>query len=818
MKGPIRGWTVWRSRVWLDPMNAISPFLRLCLRSLFQVAWAGAWACGAVAQTDAATAPAAPVLKPSSLLPPLLPPQSRVALPLFIQADHVSGRPDLDLLLLGNVQLRRADTLIRAERIDYFQPTDTARARGRVRINQAGNVFEGPDLDLKIESFEGSISEPRYQLLRSQGHGQARRVDFLSEKRAVIHQGNYTSCARKPGPSWMPDWLISADKLTLDSESGDAEVQNGALYFKDTAVVRVPSFSFPMTSQRRSGFLPPTIETNSVDGLTYSQPYYWNLAPNRDVLITPRLMSSRGLNLSTEFRYLESVLPPVQGTAKLDLMPDDRLTGNTRWGAAWQHQGQLDTRSARLGPMNLGLNISRVSDDNYWKDFPRNNVNGALRLLPADATLGYARGGLTSQLRTLRWQTLQDASAPITPPYDLVPKLGAQYRWAYPSGLDVVLLGEMTRFQSNREFLGLSNENGQRMVSQVQAAQSWITPYGSVTPKLMLHARSYQFDQTLAATGVRSASVVIPSYSVDAGAVFERPTQLFAKDWVQTLEPRIFYVNTPFKDQNSLPNYDSASYDFNIATIFTENAFTGYDRISDSHQVTTGATSRFLDPRSGAERARLVLAQRYRLRAQEVVLPGGTAATEQLSDTLAGTQFQLANAWSLDSALQYSPDAMRFVRSTVAGRYRPGPYRVLNLAYRYKADAVGAAGGEFVDTSWQWPLQNLLSGGGSADSDLGAAPGRWYTVGRLNYNQQESRLVDALMGLEYDAGCWLTRIALDRYQLTADRSVQRVMFQMEFSGMSRVGSNITGVFKDYVPRYQNLRDYGGFPSRFGQYE
>ncbi len=799
-------------------MNAIPPFLHLCLRTLFQAAWAGVWVSGAVAQTDAASAPGAPVLKPSSLLPPLLPPQSRVALPLFIQADHVSGRPDLDLLLLGNVQLRRADTLIQAERIDYFQPTDTARARGRVRINQAGNVFEGPDLDLKIESFEGSISEPRYQLLRSQGHGQARRVDFLSEKRAVIHQGNYTSCARKPGPSWMPDWLISADKLTLDSETGDAEVQNGALYFKDTAVVRVPSFSFPMTSQRRSGFLPPTIETNSVDGLTYSQPYYWNLAPNRDVLITPRLMSTRGLNLSTEFRYLESVLPPVQGTAKLDLMPDDRLTGKTRWGTAWQHQGQLDTRSARLGPMNLGLNISRVSDDNYWKDFPRNNVNGALRLLPADATLGYARGGLTSQFRTLRWQTLQDASSPITPPYDMVPKLGAQYRWAYPSGLDVVLLGEMTRFQSNREFLGLSNENGQRMVSQAQVAQSWITPYGSVTPKLMLHARSYQFDQTLAATGVRSASVVIPSYSVDAGAVFERPTQLFAKDWVQTLEPRIFYVNTPFKDQNSLPNYDSASYDFNIATIFTENAFTGYDRISDSHQVTTGATSRFIDPRSGAERARLVLAQRYRLRSQEVVLPGGTAATEQLSDTLAGTNLQLANAWSLDSALQYSPDAMRFVRSTVAGRYRPGPYRVLNLAYRYKADAVGAAGGEFVDTSWQWPLQHLLSGGGSADSDLGAAPGRWYTVGRLNYNQQESRLVDALVGLEYDAGCWLTRIALDRYQLTADRSVQRVMFQMEFSGMSRVGSNITGVFKDYVPRYQNLRDNGGFPSRFGQYE
>jgi len=410
----------------------------------------------------------APVLKPSSLLPLLLPPQNRARQPLFIQADHLSGRPDLDLLMLGDVQLRRADTLIRAERIDYFQPTDVARARGNVRINQAGNVFEGPDLDLKIEAFEGSITEPSFQLLRSQGHGRAKRVDFLGEKRAVIHQGDYTTCQRKPGPSWLPDWLIRADRLSLDSEKGDAEVTNGALYFKDTAVVRVPSFAFPMTSQRRSGLLPPTIETNSVDGFTYSQPYYWNIAPNRDLLITPRLMTARGLNMSGEFRYLESVLPPFQGTAKLDVMPYDNLAGTSRWGTSWTHQGTLDTRSARLGPVQLGLNINRVSDDNYWKDFPRNNINGALRLLPADATVGYARGGLTSQFRTLRWQTLQDSSTPITPPYDMVPKVSGQYRWAYPSGLDVQLLGEMTRFQSNREFLSLTNDNAQRMVSQVQ--------------------------------------------------------------------------------------------------------------------------------------------------------------------------------------------------------------------------------------------------------------------------------------------------------------------------------------------------------------
>ena len=191
-------------------MNARPPLKAHCLRPVLWAVLAGLCIGGALAQTPQTKASpestaGAAALKPSSLLPLLVPAQNRALLPLFIQADHLSGRPDLDLLMLGDVQLRRADTLIRAERIDYFWPTDTARARGNVRINQAGNVFEGPDLDLKIEAFEGSITEPRFQLLRSQGHGQAKRVDFLDEKRAVIHQGDYTTCPRKPGPSWLPD-------------------------------------------------------------------------------------------------------------------------------------------------------------------------------------------------------------------------------------------------------------------------------------------------------------------------------------------------------------------------------------------------------------------------------------------------------------------------------------------------------------------------------------------------------------------------------------------------------------------------------------
>lgn len=768
------------------------------------LAWHGM---SAHAQGDTPTSPIQ--LKSSPLLQEKMDPLQRSALPTFLFGDRTSGRPDLDTLVEGNAVLRRGDTVIRADRLEYYQPDDLVKARGHVHINRAGNIYEGPLLELKVDAFEGFFNQPRYHFLANDMHGEADRADFLDDKRAIIRNASFTTCKRVPGPDWLPDWLLRAASIRIDTEDEEGQAQDAVLSFKGVTILALPTVSFALTDKRKSGFLSPTLGVGSVSGPEVTQPYYWNIAPNRDATLYPTIMSKRGIDWGGEFRYLE---PTYTGQLRANYMPDDKLREQDRWGLAYTHQGRIDTGIAAVGSLGLSLNLNRVSDDNYWRDFVRGTPSLTQRVLPNDATLSWASGFWATSLRTLKWQTLQDVTAPITPPYDLLPQFTARYARTNVSGFDVSVNADYTQFQADRLLSAQPNANGQRAFSLMQVSRSWIAPAGFITPKLQLHATNYQFDEPY--QGANSASRVVPTFSLDGGLVFEREASYFGRSFLQTLEPRAFYVATPFRDQSLLPNYDSAANDFNFATIYTENAFGGNDRISDNNLLTLGVTTRFLDPATGAEAARLGLAQRFRFADQNVTLPGGAPAVAGLSDVLLGASVNWDSRWSFDSTVQYNPTTAQSVRSTVGGRYSPGNYRVVNAAYRFQRDA-----SEQLDVGWQWPLNDLWGDKGQELGDgRGQGPGRWYSVGRLNYSLKDGKLVDAIVGFEYDAGCWLGRVVLERLEVGLPAPNQRIMFQLELVGLSRLGIDPLKTLKDNIPRYQNLREPVSAPSRFSNYD
>jgi LPS-assembly protein len=338
-------------------------------------------------------------------------------------------------------------------------------------------------------------------------------------------------------------------------------------------------------------------------------------------------------------------------------------------------------------------------------------------------------------------------------------------------------------------------------------------PGGFVTPRLQLHATAYQFDKPLA-DGASAASRVVPTLSLDSGLVFERDADLFGRKLRQTLEPRAFYVHTPYRDQSLLPNYDSGANDFSFATIFTENAFVGNDRIADSNLLTLGLTTRLLDPDTGVESLRFGVAQRLRFTDQNVVLPGGAAVADRLSDLLLGTTITWDPRWAFDTTVQFNASTELPVRATAGARYSPGLYRVVSGAYRFQRDS-----SEQVDLGWQWPINDLW---GDRGQDLGAGRGqgggRWYSVGRLNYSLSEGRLVNTVLGLEYDACCWLGRVALERLQTSSTSATSRIMFQLEFVGFTRLGVNPLQTLKANIPGYQLLRESVSLPSRFNNYD
>ncbi len=784
------------------------------------------------------------VLRSSSLLQEKIPKDTLSQVPTFIQSDKLNERANFQTTLEGQVVLRRGELLLKADSLDYDQATDLAKARGNVYINRAGNVYQGPALDLYMDAFEGFFTQPNYQLQKNKGYGKAERIDFVDKAHTVMHKATFTTCQRKPGPNWMPDWFFSGDKISIDTDRNTGVIQGGTLRFKDVPLVPIPEMAFPLSDERQSGLLPPSIGVDNIGGLEYTQPYYWNLAPNRDMTFFPTYWSNRGINLGTEFRYLENSapFPPFQGQMRFDYMEKDKLRNDARrWGIKYMHTG-VSNPSFAGGGLGLNLNINRVSDDDYWKDFSMIGSTGIQRLLSNDAALSWTNGYVTTGFRAQKWQTLQDlanVNNRITPPFDRVPQLTARIQRFNTNGFDFSLDGDLTRFASVRDIdcaTATSNAgtklfyncapNADRAVTVAQVSRPFITPFGYVTPKVQMHGRSYQFDGGLPNTtfygtrqGQASASVTTPTFSLDAGMAFERNHRLFDRSWVQTLEPRVFYVYTPYRDQNYLPNYDSGGNAFNFASIFTENAFGGHDRISDSKLLTLGLTSRFIDPNTGAEGARFGVAQRLRMQEQRVTLPDDPTAKSGISDILGGATLNLSRAWALDSTVQYNQKTNNFLRRVVGGRYNPSSYRIINAAFRSQNDESANVVSKQVDMGWQWPLHDLWGGADSHDGQgRGLGEGRWYSVARMNYNMVDKKVVESVIGFEYDAGCWLSRTVIERLQIADGVARQRILFQLEFVGFSRVGTNAMGSLRTNVPRYQPLRQPTMTPSRFGNYE
>ena len=782
-------------------------------------------------------------LKPSSLLSETMTQDTRKQLPTFLQSDRLNEQSSQHTELEGQVVLRRGELLLKADRVDYDQVKDLAKARGNVYINQSGNVYQGPALDLHLDAFEGFFTQPSYRLLKSTAYGSAERIDFVDSSHTVMHNASFTTCQRKPGPDWVPDWFFKGDKISIDADRNVGLVEGASVRFKNVPILPVPEVEFPLNDERKSGLLPPNIGADNIGGLEYTQPYYWNLAPNRDITFYPTYWSRRGLNLGTEFRYLEGAAPqpPFQGQLRFDYMEKDQLRDDTRrWGLNYAHTGLLNPYFAG-GGLLFNLNVNRVSDDNYWKDFSVGSTSGVQRLLSSDTGLTWTNGLITTGMRVQKWQTLQDLANPtnrITPPFDRAPQLTARMQRYNMSGFDFSIDGDFTRFSSARtedctsvyaNNLSTYNNcapNADRAVTVAQVSRPFITPFGYVTPKMQMHGRSYQFDGGLPTTtfyqghqGQTSASIATPTFSLDAGMAFERNSRLLGQNWVQTLEPRLFYVFTPYRNQNYLPNYDSGGNSFNFASIFTENAFGGHDRISDSKLITLGVTSRFIDPQTGAEGARFGLAQRIRMQDQLVTLPDNPVAQAGISDVLAGATLNLSRAWALDSTFQYNPNTNNFLRRVVGGRYNPGSYRVVNAALRTENSEIGEPVSQQLDLSWQWPLHDLWGGADSHDAlGRGLGEGRWYSVARMNYDLLDKRAVEQVLGFEYDAGCWLGRTVIERLQIADGLARQRILFQLEFVGLSRVGTNALGSMRNNVPRYQPLRPQTMTPSRFGYYD
>lgn len=694
---------------------------------------------------------------PSSAPPVVLPDRDS---PSNISAEKMTGRPDRDMQLDDKVEIVRGATTITSDRAKFHVVEDEVEAFGHVRMTRNGDVYNGDNLKLNMDAGKGFVTNPTYRIDRSKAQGHAERIDFEAEDRATVIEGTYSTCE-----GTNPDWYLKSSKLRLDTGRDIGVSASSIVYFKGVPILAAPEMSFPLTDARESGILPPTIGTTNRGGVEFTLPYYFNIAPNRDVTLYPKLIAERGLQLGVDARYLD---PSYSGETKFEFLPQDHVTHTNRYALTSVH-----TQVLQPG-LSLNWNINAASDDNYPTDFSNTLTTASQRLLLRDLNLTYGNAFGTFVARTSKYQVLQDFAAPIAQPYDRLPQLTYNAARYDVAGFDFSLESDFTRFTHP------TLQRGERLFVIPRVSYP-ITHQGYfITPKVSLNATRYKLEDVVPGADT-SPSRVVPTASLDSGMIFERPATFFGRTVTQTLEPRLFYVRTPYRDQTNLPNFDSSLADLSFAQVFSENRFVGNDRISDANQITAAITSRFLES-DGAERARLAFGQRYYLAKPLVTL--GTPQEDSRSDVLLSASGRVTNAFYAETNMQYSQTLHRLNRANYAIRYQPAPLKVLNLQYRLDLPNNLE---KFVDFSGQWPIAR-----------------RWYGVGRIDYSLKTNKIAEGLLGLEYKADCWVFRAVAQRIPTATQQATTALFFQLELNGLSKLGSNPIDALRRNVPGYQNI--------------
>lgn len=680
---------------------------------------------------------------------------------ITIDADEAHAREGEYAEARGSVKLVRDDLTVESDWIRYDIGPDKLKAGDKVVMKRGSDTLSGSSLEMTINTREGDLLDPVFQMQRGALRGDAVKLIFGGPQRYTVKNSRITSCA--PG---RDDWYIHSSTLELDYNKNRGEAWNGWVEFQGTPILYYPWIDFPLDGNRKSGLLAPSFGVSSRNGVQLITPAYLDLAPNYDATIYPRYMGKSGVMIGGEFRYLQ---PGYTGMLRADTV-DDRITDMRRNSMALQHKQQFSKE------LQLEINAQKVSDNAYLSDYGEQLSVSSQSNLPREGKLTYTGEDWNAMLRWQRYQTLTTQSNQVEKPYDRIPQLLVNAQPQLMNGMLFNASAEVTDFQHP------DKTSGVRTWAYPSVSVPYNESWGFITPKLGVHTTRYQLNNQ-GTTSTTDMTRTLPIASVDSGLYFERETSLFGKDAVQTLEPRLYYLYIPYRKQSDLPVFDTGETDLSFTQMFSENQFSGQDRINDANQVTLAMTSRLFESASGVELLNLTMGQRFYFTDQRVTLTTPSRPDSvRRSDLLMTVGARFWKDFSASYAMQYNQVDGSTRRADLTLAWRPGDFKALNLRY---ANNRIAETRQF-DISGQWPL---FKG--------------WHALGRFNYSIEDRRALEALGGFEYNADCWALRFAGQRYATSTSEYRANYYVLLELGGIAGIGSNPLDSIRKSIPGYSN---------------
>ncbi len=701
----------------------------------------------------------------------------------IIDANSSEIHPSTVSILRGDVVARQLDRTLRADEAHLFRDPATGEfvaleAFGNVDLHEPGIRYIGEQAWYQFEPQKITLGHGYFRFYESHARGQADETVFEEGEPVRLTRASYTSCA--PGSN---QWEVRASHLVLDEEDGRGHARHARLYIRDVPVLYTPYASFPIDDRRRTGFLLPSYSYSNRYGSSGSLPFYLNLAPHYDATIVPSYYQDNGARIESEVRYLSH---SGRGDLGIDYMPYDEERDESRYAyhADYTHRFNKNWRS--------DVDFNRVSDDSYLNDFSSSVSAYSTQQLNQQAKVDYSGQHWTNRINVQAFQALQpdDGSGTVVEQYQRVPQLLSTVYYPYAwLGMDYNLRTEYVYFNSNES----SRPTGQRIDALGEIVWPWERPWGYVKPTLELQHTQY-YNNDVLDNQDETIFRTLPRVSLDSGLFFEREVDWLKASYLQTLEPRMYYLYVPFVDQDEIPVYDTSFRDLSFSQMFRSDRFNGADRVGDANQVTLAMTSRFLQSVTGRERARGSLGQVFFFENQEVTLGGDGENDDRASATIAEAYYAFSEAWSLRGYAEFDPNNPQIDKGTTALQYMPEWGSVVNLGYRYVANDPGVR--ELVnqsDISLMWPLFK-----------------RFRVLGRWNYDFDTSRSVDMYGGLEYETCCWAVRTLARRYirsfvesgRIDDDFEYDTSYFvQFQLKGLMSMSSSATKLLQDTMPGF-----------------
>lgn len=706
--------------------------------------------------------------------------------PVYVAADRMQLDENSESQVAGHVEVRQGQNMMRADRAIITAGRDRMLLDGNVFLQDPAMTVEAERAEFTLDGSNSYIVNTRYSLHAQHIRGSAASIRRTNQYRVEIEGGTYTSC--EPGHN---TWLLGARRIHLDQEAGWGSATHVVLKTHDVPVLYLPYITFPLDQRRRSGVLYPTFTFSGNNGTDIAVPYYFNLDPQYDLMLTPRRIEKRGTAVEAELRWLHGAPDDSMGEGALGI---GWLGRDTAYGDQARHVLRFRHVGDPSEHWQLFADATAISDNDYLDDLDtRLSVNRDAHLLRVLQTR-YHSEHFTALARVQGYQTINPLAAPTDQPYQRLPQLLAATNLPVPGGMQFNAAAEYTYFDRHIDAL-LANPVGSRIRMTPMLRRPFEQAAFRLTPALQLRHAGYALDDA-PATDTPSRS--IPTATLDGSLFLERNLSFKKNDlqknkaendtWIQTLEPRLYALWTPYEDQNNMPVFDSAALTFSYDQMFRDNRFSGGDRVGDARQISIALESRLIAP-DGREAMLIRVGQAWYGADRRVQLsPLAPAETAASSPLVANLLWSMGTGWRAHAEGQWAAEDGAFVRGSLRSEWQDSAFRTLNAAYRYDSLAIDQA-----------ELSGLLP--------LGA---RWGLVGRWIFDLNAAKSLETLGGFEYESCCWRARV-LARRTLDIDTTTgmltpdDAVVFEIELKGLGSLGDKISAELATDIPGYANRR-------------